>query len=109
MIRILSVILAAVLAASLAAPVYSLPFNPASVSSGAAESRPLTSLPPAQLPALDTVDIFGHTVPRSAIRSDFGHINLGDELLRYNGSPGRTLVFGNGNPASLVEIGRAHV
>ena len=108
MIRILPVILAAVLAVSLAAPAYSLPVNPGAVSSGAAESRPLTSLPPpTQLPALDTVDIFGHMVPRSAIRSDFGHVNLGNDLLRYNGSPGRTLVFGKGNLASVA--GSAHV
>lgn len=111
MIRILSVVLVAMLAASLGAPAYSLPVSPSALSSGAAESRPLMSLPPTQLPAFDTVDIFGYTVPRSAIRTDFGHISLGDEL-RYNGSPGRTLVFGSGNPSALgsdayiVGIGR---
>lgn len=107
MIRILPVVLAAVLAASLAAPAYSLPVSPSAVSSGAAESRPLTSLPPTQLPALDTVDVFGYTVPTSSIRTDFGHFDLGDGLLRSSGNPGRTLVFGGGNPLALA--GNAHV
>lgn len=110
MIRILPVVFAAVLVASLAAPAYSLPVNPDALSSGAAESRPLTSLPPTQLPAADTVDIYGYTVPRSAIRTDFGAINLGE--LSYNGNTGRSLVFGNGNllplaaGANVVGLGR---
>lgn len=104
MIRILPVVLAAVLVASLAAPAYSLPVSPAAISSGAAESRPLTSLPPTQLPAADTVDIFGYTVPRSAIRTDFGAIDLGG--LAYNGNIGRSLVFGNGDLLPLAASAR---
>lgn len=107
MIRILPVVFAAVLLTSLVTPAYSVPINPNAVSSGAAESRPLTSLPTTQLSAADTVDIHGYTIPRSAIRSDFGHFNLGEELLRYNGSPGRSLVFGSGKPSSLASS--AHV
>lgn len=89
------------LAASLAVPAYSLPVNLAAVSSGAAESRPLTSLPPTQLPAADNIDIFGQTVPRSAIQTDFEHIDVGSEPLLYNGNSGRTLVFGDGDLAAL--------
>lgn len=102
MIRILPVVLAAVLLASLATPAYSFPINPDALSSGIVESRPLTSLPTTQLPALDTVDIFGHTVQRSAIRYDFGHFSVGEGLLQKNANPGRTLVFGDGNTASLA-------
>lgn len=79
---------------------------PQTLSSGLAESsRPLSSLLlPAQQPAPspDDIDIYGHKVPRSAIRSNFGAIDLGDELLRYNGSPRRTLVFGAGDPHALL-------
>lgn len=101
--------LAAVIAVSLVAPAYSLPASHQAVMSGLAESRPLTSLPPppslssTQLPALDAVDLYGYKVPRGAIHSDFGAIKFGDELLRYNGNPSRTLVFGAGNIGALAQ------
>ncbi|MGI0039140.1 MAG: S8 family serine peptidase, partial [Nitrososphaera sp.] len=92
------------LASSLVVPAYSLPAGRDVQLSGAAESRPLTSLPPAtQLPAPDAVSIYGHVVSRSAVRSDFGAFNLGDELLQYNGSPQRTLVFGAGDVGVLAK------
>ncbi|HVX02048.1 MAG TPA: S8 family serine peptidase [Nitrososphaera sp.] len=87
------------------------------LSGGISESsRPLTSLP-AQLSlsgARDdgsngnnsnggaTAKIFGgYSVPKSAIKSDFGSINLG--TLQYNNNNlGRTLVFGPGNPQVLA-------
>lgn len=98
MIRVLPAFLVlALLASALVSPAY--PYGlPES-------SRPLHLLP--KVPAADTVNIFGHDVPRSAIRSDFGAINLGDELLQYNGSPGRTLVFGAGDLAPIA--GNAHI
>jgi subtilisin family serine protease len=92
------------------------------VLSGISESRPLTSLqtenvissPPSpsfssssQSSATastfessdSSVSILGHSVPRNAIRSDFGSINLGK--LQYNGNLGRTLVLGSGDPRAL--------
>ena len=71
--------------------------------SGAAESRPLTSLPSVQAPQQETIDLYGHAVPRSAVRSDFDHFSLGSDLLRYNGNPSRTLVFGAGNVGALAK------
>lgn len=106
MIRILPVLLAAVLAVSLVAPAYSLPASRQAAMSGLAESRPLSSLPSTQLPALDAVDIYGYKVPRGAIHSDFGNIKLGDDLLRYNGNPSRTLVFGAGNVGAIAADAR---
>ena len=94
----------AALAGSLVVPAYSLPAGRDVLLSGAAELRPLTSLPPAAQPAApDAVSIYGHSVPRSAVRSDFGAFSLGDELLRYNGSPQRTLVFGAGDVGALAK------
>ena len=92
------------MAGSLVAPAYSLPAGSDVLLSGVAESRPLTSLPSAtQLPAPDTVNIYGHSVSRSAVRSDFGAFNLGDDLLQYNGSPQRTLLFGAGDVGTLAK------
>jgi hypothetical protein len=51
-------------------------------------------------PQGDTVNINGVPVERSAIRSDFGAINLGK--LDYNGNIGRTLVWGSGDAAALA-------
>lgn len=70
--------------------------------SGLAESRPLTSLPSTQLPALDAVDIYGYKVPRGAIHANFGNIRLSDDLLHYNGNPSRTLVFGAGDVSAIA-------
>ncbi|AIC17203.1 S8 family serine peptidase [Nitrososphaera viennensis] len=107
MIRLTAFLLLAIVASAFVAPAYSLtPSRDQVLSGGVSESRPLTSLP-AQAPAAaaaDTANIFGHRVPKSAIRSDFGSINLGS--LQYNGDVGRTLVLGPGDSRALAA---AHV
>jgi hypothetical protein len=96
-----AVVVAAILAMSVfIAPAYSLP----ATDSASVESGPQV-YQFEQLPSLDAVHIYGFTVPKSAIRSDFGAIHLGD--LGYNGNPGRTLVFGKGDVGLLA--GNAHV
>ncbi|WP_337862396.1 S8 family serine peptidase [Nitrososphaera sp.] len=110
----------ALVGSMLVAPAYSLSAAAAAgsnkqkivdIMSGAAESRPLTSLvlPPSthSLSAAgpDAVSIFGYAVPRDAIKSDFGAIDLGSGLAQYNGSPRRTLVFGPGNPGAIATAG----
>jgi subtilisin family serine protease len=47
----------------------------------------------------DVVTVNGLPVDRSAIKTDFEFIDLGE--LEYNGSPARTLVYGSGNVAAL--------
>jgi hypothetical protein len=98
------VILLALVASAFVAPAYSLaPSREQVLSGGISESRPLSSLP-MQTPAANSDDtvasIFGRNVPKSAIRSDFGSINLGS--LQYNGNVGRTLVLGPGDPQALA-------
>ncbi|WP_415282708.1 hypothetical protein [Candidatus Nitrososphaera sp. FF02] len=101
MIRFAAVIVLLMLASSaLAVPAYSLAPGRDVVLSGIAESRPLTSLP-MQPSDPDTVNIYGRMVPKSAIRTDFGAITLGD--LQYNGNVARTLVMGSGDPSALSD------
>lgn len=101
MIRLAAVLVLLVLVSSaLAAPAYSLVPGRDDVLSGAAESRPLTALP-AQPSGTDLVNLYGHMVPKSAIRTDFGAINLGE--LEYNGNVARMLVMGPGDPAALSD------
>lgn len=95
--------LLALVASAFVAPAYSLAPSREQVMSGISESLPLSSLParaPAAAPT-DTVNILGHSVPKSAIKSDFGSINLGN--LQYNGdNVGRTLLLGPGDPRALA-------
>src|SRR6185436_2433997 len=76
-----------------AMPAFSLSFD---------ESGPLTSFPGIAAPYLqgtDTVNINGFAIDKNAVKPDFGVINLGE--LKYNGNPGRALVYGSGNVAAL--------
>ncbi len=102
MIKTAAVVATLLVMSVFVAPAYSLPAS-------FEDSTPVESGPHVyqfeQLPSLDAVNIYGFTVPKSAIRSDFGAINLGD--LQYNGNPGRTLVFGKGDVGVLA--GNAHV
>lgn len=64
------------------------------------ESGPLSALKPMPYPeGADVVTVNGLPVDRNAIKTDFEFIDLGK--LEYNGSPGRTLVYGSGNVAAL--------
>jgi hypothetical protein len=79
-------------ASALVAPAYSL----------LPESGPLTAFSNKSLPypeGADVVTVNGLPVDRNAIKTDFELIDLGE--LEYNGSPGRTLVYGSGNVAAL--------
>lgn len=87
---------------ALAAPAYSLAPGRDAVLSGISESRPLSSLTE-QPSDPDTINLYGHMVPKSAIRPDLGAFDLGDELLQYNGDIARTLVFGPGDPGALSD------
>ncbi len=101
LIRLAAVLVFLVLVSSAAAaPAYSLVPDRDDVLSGISESRPLTSLP-AQPSGTDLVNLYGHMVPKSAIRTDFGAINLGE--LEYNGNVARTLVMGPGDPGALSD------
>ena len=83
---------------SLLVPAYSLSVK---------ESGPLTafSKPLPNLEAGNMMTANGLHADKNAIRTDFGVIDLGK--MEYNGSPGRTLVFGSGNIAALANS--AHV
>jgi hypothetical protein len=101
LIRLAAVLVLLVLVSSaLAVPAYSLLPDRDSLLSGVAESRPLTALP-GQPAGSDLVNLYGHMVPKSAIRTDFGAINLGE--LKYNGNIARTLVMGSGDSGALAD------
>jgi hypothetical protein len=81
-------------ASALAAPAYSLTVK---------ESGPLTDFK-LQYPQAADMPVIGSPAD-TEIRTDFGAIDLGE--MEYNGSPGRTLIYGSGNLAALGS--RAHV
>ena len=83
---------------SLLVPAYSLSVK---------ESGPLTASSKS-LPYLEGADFIatnGLNADKNTIRTDFGVIDL--SKIEYNGSPGRTLVYGSGNVAALANS--AHV
>ncbi len=77
---------------------------PAQFTSGYSRQVIIDDSPPnrvEQLPSLDAVNIYGYTVPKSALRTNFGAIDLGE--MQYNGTPSRTLVLGNGNIGAVAQ------
>jgi hypothetical protein len=84
-----------IVASALVTPAYSLTVK---------ESGPLTGFSHSLPTMHDAITVNGLSVDRSAIKTDFGAIDLGE--MKYNGNPGRTLVYGSGNVAALGSSAR---